>query len=281
MLSVFSPKTYIGVILSVAISRIKMISRYRGWFLMDLILPTLFAAIPIFLGRAFGGANAAQNFQMNTGTTNYVAYMVIGANIFMIVSGALWVFGFWLRREQQTGTLESIYLAPTNKMLILAGIALYAAVRSMIMFFVAFSGGCLIFGVNPFSGNIVVAALFLAFGLVPVYGISFLYGALVLKLKEANSLIQLAQWVVGFLMGIYFPITIFPRYLQWVAMAFPPTWMNNGIRASLLGIGYFFDKWYYDLAVLWAFCVIAPMLGYYVFLATERGIKKKEGVGQF
>ncbi len=82
-------------------------------------------------------------------------------------------------------------------------------------------------------------------------------------------------------MGIFFPIIIFPPLMQALALAFPPTWMVNGVRSSLLGVGYFFNEWYLDLAVLWAFMLIAPLLGYTVFRRVERGIKRNEGVGQY
>ncbi|MFQ5892669.1 MAG: ABC transporter permease, partial [Candidatus Methanofastidiosia archaeon] len=197
MLSQFNFKTQLNVVTSVFMARLKMISRYKGGLLIEILIPTFLAAIPILLGRSLGGENIEENFLRNTGTANYVAYMVIGANIFMIVAGSLWNFGFWVRREQQTGTLESIYLTPTNKILILGGVAFYGAFRNIINFGIAFILGCYIFGVNPFQGNILVAILFLSFGLIPIYGLSFLYGALILKLKEANALIQLAQWIVA------------------------------------------------------------------------------------
>lgn len=281
MLSVFSPKMSVHAVSSVFLTRLRIVSRYRGWFLLDMLIPTVIAAIPILLGRALEGENAAAVFLENTGTANYVAYMVIGANIFMIVSNSLWIFGFWLRNEMQTGTLESLYLSPVSRAVLLGGVALYTAFRSLIAFSVAFTSGCLIFGVNPFQGDVVLAVGFLLIGLIPIYGISFLYGAVIIRLKEANSLINLAQWGVAALMGIYYPVTVLPKVLQYLCMLFPPTWVNQDIRASLLGLSYFFGEWYFDLAVLWTFCVVAPLLGYYVFLANEKRIKRNEGVGKF
>jgi ABC-2 type transport system permease protein len=280
-LTEFAPRTSWHVVWSVAVARLRMMSRYRGWFLLDIIIPTMIAAIPILLGQAMAGPRAAENFRLNTGTDNYVAYLLIGSNVFMMVSGSLWNFGFWLRREQQTGTLEALYLAPSSRWLVLCGVALYGTLRSIVNFGLAFTLGCLLFRVNPFQGDILLALAFLLLGLVPLYGVSLLYGAVVLKLKEANALIQLAQWSASFLMGIFFPIAVFPPLLRVLALLFPPTWMNNGVRASLLGVGWFFQTWYRDLAVLAAFCVVAPLLGYWIFLRTERRIKANEGMGQF
>ncbi len=266
---------------AVARAWLRQMRRYRGWLVLDIIMPIMLTALPVFLGRAVGGANAAENFRLNTGTANYVAYLIIGSNVFVIVTSSLWNFGMWMRREQTTGTLESLYLAPVSRLWILAGIALYSAIRASVTSSIAFTLGCLIFGVNPLVGNVGLAFLFLWVGLIPLYGLSFLYGALILKVKEANALINLTQWVVNFLMGVYFPVTVLPPLLRWIAWAFPPTWMTNGVRAALLGVGFFLDQWYRDLAVLWAFVVITPMLSYWVFLNTERALRRAQGVGQY
>ncbi len=269
------------VVWAIAVAWLRQMQRYRGWFVLDIIMPIMLTALPVFLGRAVGGANAAENFRLNTGTANYVAYLIIGSNVFVIVTLSLWNLGMWMRREQMTGTLESIYLVPVSRFWILAGISLYSAIRSSITSSAAFILGCLIFGVNPLVGNVGLAFVFLWVGLVPLYGLSFLYGALILKVKEANALINLTQWVVNFLMGVYFPVTVLPPLLRWIALAFPPTWMTNGVRAALLGVGFFLEQWYKDLAVLWVFVIITPMLGYWVFLRTERALRRDQGVGQY
>nr|MBI2905413.1 ABC transporter permease [Chloroflexota bacterium] len=114
-----------------------------------------------------------------------------------------------------------------------------------------------------------------------VYAVALLFGALVLKVKESNALIGLMQWVVSFLMGIFFPVAVLPPVVRWVALAFPPTWMTNGARSALLGVGFFFDKWYWDMGVLWAFLLLTPLFSFWVFNRVENGVKRNEGMGQF
>jgi ABC-2 type transport system permease protein len=267
----------------VTVMRLRVMSRYPGGTLFDIVMPTFIAAMPILLGQAIGGSagQAAANFERNTGTANYVAYLLIGSNVFTMVSGTLWNVGYWLRREQETGTLEALYLAPTGRGSILLGISLYGMIRMLFNFVVAFALGSLVFRVNPLQGDILLAIVFLLVGFIPLFGISLLYGALILRIRAANALIQLAQWGISFLMGLFFPIAIFPAWLRFVALAFPPTWMNNGVRASLLGVGFFFEHWYLDLAMLGIFSVLTPWLGYWLFRRTEQSIKRAEGVGEF
>jgi ABC-2 type transport system permease protein len=268
---------------ALAETRLRLInaSRYPGQLMMDIILPIIFAAMPMLLGRATAGPEAAANFAANTGTANYVAYLLIGANVFTIVSNAFWHIAHWVRFEQETGTLEAVYLTPTSSVTLIAGVSLYSAVRGVGSALIAYFLGCLVFGVNPIQGDVLLALLFIFVGIIPLYGLTFLFGAVVLKLKESNSLINLMQWVVSFLMGIFFPVTVLPPFLRLVAQLFPPTWMVNGVRSSLLGVGYFLENWYLDMAMLWAFLLFAPLFSIWVFRRVESGLRSNDGIGKF
>jgi len=260
--------------------RLVTISRYRGQLIMDIVFPIVFAAMPILIARS-NGDSAAATFEANTGTRNYVAYMLIGSSVFSVVSNAFWHIANWLRWEMETGTLEALYLAPIERVWVAGGTALYSMLRSFFSAFGAYFLGSLILQVNPLQGDLLLALVFLLVGLLPLYGVALLFGAVVLKLKEAGTLINLMQWVVSFLMGVFYPVAIFPPLLRMVALLFPPTWMTNGVRSAMLGVGFFFGEWYKDLAVLWVFLFIAPMFGYWVFQRVENGVRRNEGVGQF
>ncbi len=284
MAATYSPPT-LGQSLSSALAETRLrfvnVSRYPGQVALEIIIPIVFAAMPMLLGRATAGAQAGANFEANTGTANYVAFLLIGSNVFTIVSNAFWHMAYWLRFEQETGTLESIYLTPTSSVTLAVGLSIYSAVRALITASVSYIAGCLVFRVNPFQGDVLLACAFIAVGLIPVYAVALLFGALVLKVKESNALIGLMQWVVSFLMGIFFPVAVLPPVARWVALVFPPTWMTNGARSALLGVGFFFDKWYLDMSVLWAFLLFTPLFSFWVFNRVENGVKRNQGMGQF
>ncbi|UCD92394.1 MAG: ABC transporter permease [Methanobacteriota archaeon] len=278
-----TPRTSFGVFASVLKARLIIISRYKGSLIMELFMPIVFAALPIMLGvsLASGGTPVAENWKISSGTADFRAFMLIGACTFSVVSLMTWLVGFWVRREMVTGTLESVWVTPAKKYLVIGGVTGYALIRAFTAFIISFLIGSLIFGVNPFQGNILIAVLFIMIGLLPLWGISFMFGALILKVKEANSLINMLQWVLAFFMGVYFPVTVLPGFLRYVALSFPPTWMTNGVRASLLEVGYFFEHWYIDLAIIFVFAAVVPLLGYMVFMRTEKRLKKNQGMGLY
>jgi len=114
----------LGVVWSVFRARIKIITRYKGAVLLESIIPVIFAGLPILLGSAVAGSEslAAKNFSTYTNldpahpftAEDFRLYMMMGSNTFMVVSLMLWLIGYWVRREQETGTLEALYLAPAS-----------------------------------------------------------------------------------------------------------------------------------------------------------------------
>jgi len=287
-------KAALGVVWSVFRARIKIITRYKGAVLLESIIPIIFAGLPLLLGSAVAGSEqaAATNFFSYTGVscpstdpaecaTMFRLYMLMGSNTFMVVSLMLWLIGYWVRREQETGTLEALYLSPAKRLYVLAGVTSYTLVRSLMAFLTATVLGSLIFRVNPLSGFFGAAILYLLLGIPALWGISFFFGALVMRIKEANSVIQLLQWVLAFAMGVYFPVTVFPLLLRWTAMAFPPTLMNDAIRSTLLGITSIYGPWYIVLGLMLTAAWLVPLLGYEFFSWTERRVRRDQGVGQF
>jgi ABC-2 type transport system permease protein len=256
-------------------------SRYPGELFIELIVPTVLASMPILLGQAAAGPAAAANFAANTGATNYVAYLLIGSNVFTLVTRAFWDIAYWLRFEQEIGTLEAVCLTPTSRLTLASGVAIYSAIRGLLTTSLAYVLGCLVFWVNPFQGDVLLALAFIWVGLIPLYGLAFLFGALVLKVKETNALVGLMQWLVSFLMGIFFPVAVLPPLVRAVALAFPPTWMVNGVRSALLGVGFFFETWYLDLAMLGVFLLFVPLFSIEVFRRVENGLRRNQGVGEF
>jgi ABC-2 type transport system permease protein len=268
---------------ALAEARIRLLhmTRYPGQLALEIVIPLIFAAMPMILGRAIPGGDPAARFEANTGTANYVAFLLVGSTAFVIVTRAFTDIASWLRFEQETGTLEAVYLTPTSAVTLATGVALYSAARSTGTGLVAYLLGSLVFQVNPLEGNVLLAFAFILVGLTPVYAMAFLFGALVIKVKESNELVAVMQWLVCFLMGVYFPVAVLPPLARGLALAFPPTWMVNGVRSALLDVGYFFGTWYADLAVLWVFLLLTPMLSVWLFRRVERNIRRHEGMGAF
>jgi ABC-2 type transport system permease protein len=244
-------------------------------------MPSAVALVPIILGRAVGGGEASLNFARYTQTANFAGFLLIGGGIFLLVTRALWGFGHWLRQEMRSGTLETLVLAPAPLAAVLAGVALAFILYSAFMFVGAMLVGALLFQITFQTNQLLIALLFLLVGLPSVYGLALFYGALVLRLKETDAFIQIAQWLIPLLAGVYFPIALFPTGLRIISLLFPPTWLTQGLRSALLGLPYISSYWLLDLGVLAFFCLATPLLGYFAFQHVEKTLKNGSGFGEF
>ncbi|MBN1991223.1 MAG: ABC transporter permease [Anaerolineae bacterium] len=264
-------------------TRVQLIRLSKTWAarLTDLLMPSAIAFVPIILGKAIAGDEAGFNFAQYAHTANYAGFLLIGGGAFILVIRSFWGFGHWLRQEMQGGTLESLYLTPASMAVILAGVALALMLYSALLFVGAMVIGALLFQIVFHTNRLFVALLFLLVGLPPLYGLTLFYGALVLRLKETDAFIMIAQWVLTTLMGVYFPITIFPPLVRIISLLFPPTWLTQGLRGALLDTPYFSQQWWLDLSVLALFCLVAPLLGYLIFVKTERTLRTGSGLGSF
>lgn len=270
---------WVQVVLASFRVRLLVARRYPGAVVIDVVLPLLIAAFPIAIGRSMPGATARAAFAHTTGTMDYVAYLLIGSSVLSLTNNVLINFAFWMRQEQQTGTLEALYVSVAPRSGILLGTALYGMVYSFVVFVLALAAGGLFFGVMPLRGDLVLAGGFLAVGMVALYGFCLVYGTLVVQYKEVNALIQLALWVINLLAGVYFPVTSLPAPLRFVALLLPPTWINNGVRAALLGSHWVFQVWYLDLGCLLLLAVVYPIGGMVVFRSVERHLQRQGGLG--
>jgi ABC-2 type transport system permease protein len=262
-------------------ARFRELAGYPGWFLLDALIPLIIVAISTFLGRAVGGAQATENFARQAGTPEYAAFLLIGANAFLLTLRAFWDLGLWLRKEQQAGTLEALYVTPADRRWILVGLAGFNLVRGVANLLLSFAIGSLVFGIDPFGRNYPLALAFLAVGAVPLYALSLLYGTLVLRFKEADALIQIAQVALTLLIGVYYPVTILPGLLRFMAYLVPPAWIAGGMRAALLDTAYLLGSWPADLGVLAVMALAGPPLAFAALRGAERALQKRTGIGAF
>ncbi len=259
-------------------------TRYKGWFLFFIAFPVMFSVLPIFLGRAVAGdpARASQSFYRYTGTENYVVYMIVGSGIWVFAMSSLWGFGMWLREQQMTGTLEQLMLSPVNPFLLLVGEEIFNLILSAFQFTIALLAGSSLFGKlgELLNVKLLYSAGILLLGMIPMYGLSMIFGGMIIKLKEAGAIIGILQMGLGFIMGIFYPLTLLPLWVRIISILFPLTIVNNDIRAILLSTGYIFSL-PGDILLLLAYTVVYPLLGFWVYEGVMSRLKRGEGIGGY
>ena len=246
----------------------KHYTRYPGGFLLYLILPFLFTILIFGMGRFIGGGNATLNFAARTGTTNVLVYEMLGSAVWMTGWVVVDDVAVALRDEQMKGTLEQNFLAPVNRFTLLVGISLTDIAITTSIFFIVVGVTLALTMPGAYLG-LIQAFLMLLIGLIPLFGIGFLFAGFVIKFKEPYVFTQMVNLIFGALTGTYYPVTILPYWVQFLSGALPQTYVISNMRQIVLA-NQTLVSLYGSIFILLALALVYPTIGYTVFKKLER-----------
>lgn len=255
--------------------------RYPSWVIALLIWPVLFPLVYIFNGKAFAGPDqtGVAVFASFAGTTDYIGFIALGSLLYMWINWVLWSFGAFLRNEQVRGTLESNWLSPMPRILLLAGAGVTSCIQQSFILAISLLEFYLILGIKIVGNPLDVLLVFIL--TVPtIYGLGLLFASLVIWAKEVNVMVFLVRGVIMIFCGISFPLAVMPDWMQIVAKFIPMTYAIRAFRISYL-TNQGFDAIKGDLIILGVFGVILLILGFIAFQWTETLVRKKGTLGVY
>ncbi len=270
------------VLLIMARKEWTILLRYPSWFVAMIIWPVIFPLGSIFSARALSGPNgsALPVFAQLAGTTDYIAYIVVGLTLYMWLNITLWDTGFQLRNEQMRGTLESNWLCPIWRFSILLGPSLTKMATSLTVIVMAILEYRLFFGQWIMGGNWGLILLIMALTIPSVYGIGVAFGSLVIRFQEANTMVFLVRGLFMIFSGVSYPLAVMPAWMQLVSAWLPLTYAIHAIRAVTLN-GATFTEIQPDLTRLALFAIGLSVAGYWIFQFTERQARRSGSLGRY
>jgi ABC-2 type transport system permease protein len=251
--------------------------RYPLNALFRVVEPVAWLAPVYFLGRSFGGGQGNAGFAAYAGTGDFISFVLVGSLISAFVAAVFWGMGFALKNEMDSGVLESNWLTPVPRPLFLAGqtiasIAITATNSAVVLLLANWLFGFTI------GGSVLAALGVLGLMLVALYGFGFAFAAIVLLLRDANAIIDIANFVVSMLSGGQFPVSVLPRFLLVVSFAIPLTYGYDAVRGLLLGARTLLPL-QTEVAILVVFMAVMVVLGAYVFARVERRCRQLGTLG--
>lgn len=226
-------KSYITSIFAITKKDMKIFFRYPLNAFLNILEPIIWITPIYFLASSFqiGGENVG--FAEYAGTTDYMAFLVIGSVVASFVSSVLWGMGFALKEEMDLGVIESNWLTPTPLWIQLIGRSISSLIVTTINAITTAFLIWLIFGFN-IGNRIFSAILTLIPLLIALYGLGFGIAALVLLTNNANNIIDITNFLLNTLCGGEFPITVLPKFIMVISLTIPLTYGFDSIRGILL-----------------------------------------------
>jgi ABC-2 type transport system permease protein len=157
---------------------------------------------------------------------------ILGANIMF---NGLTALAMTLTMDREDGTLLRAKATPngmvgylTGKVISRAGMSIVGVVIPLVPVALLFDG----LQVGSVSSWLTLVWV-LALGLIALLPIGAIMGSLFTS-TQSMGFITLPIMMLMVISGVFYPISAFPEWLQWIAQVFPVYWLGLGMRSALL-----------------------------------------------
>ena len=238
--------------------------RYFLWDVAFLLWTIANTLTIVFISRGVNLSPAAQNELATKLLVGGVIWAFLGIIFEIVTETVAW--------ERWEGTIEYTFMAPVSRPVHLIGMGVYAVIYGLVRAAAVFVAVVAFIGIHLPHANYGAAIALLAIASVSFIGVGMMTAVLPLISPEKGTQLGfVAQGLMLVVSGVYYPVSVLPHWMQWVAKISPATYALRGNRDQILhGAGL---AW----ADVWPLLVIGALsipIGLVVFKAGERYAKK-------
>jgi ABC-2 type transport system permease protein len=256
----------------------KVFWRYPLNAVSNVFQPIIWITPIYFMGKAFSTNGQALGFAAYSGTGDYMSFILLGTVLTNFIMTVFWGMGYALKNDMDAGVLESNWLTPVSRLLILVGRTLTSLLTTTITSIVMLALAGALFGFKP-TGNTLAAFLTAIPMLIGLYGFGFAFAGLILLMREANTLVDVGSFLVQGFSGTNFPVQSLPAFLIPVALALPLTYGLDAVRGWLLHTKTLLPL-NVEIMLLVVFMFVMLWFGGWIFYRVERRVRTLGTLGQ-
>src|SRR5215213_2473845 len=271
-------KTQLRALYVIARKDWKVFWRYPLNAVSQILQPIIWITPVYFMGKAFSVDGKALGFEAYSGTSDYMSFILLGTILTNFILTVFWGMGYALKNDMDAGVLESNWLTPVPRLLILVGRTLSSLLVTIITSAIMLIIAAALFGFKP-TGNALAAFLTAIPMLIGLYGFGFAFAAVVLLIREANTLVDVSSFLIQGLSGTNFPVQSLPSWLIPIAMALPLTYGLDAVRGWLLQTQTILPL-RVEILLLIVFMFLMLWFGSWVFYRVERRVRTLGTLGQ-
>jgi ABC-2 type transport system permease protein len=244
-----------------------LIKRYGWWELAFFVWTIANTLTVVFIAKGIEAGGGTLDVERQT------TILLIGAVIWSYLGIVFEILTETVAWERWEGTIEYTFMAPVSRPVHLIGMGLYAVLYGLVRAAAVFAAVVLFIGIHLPHANYSAAVALLAIASISFIGVGMMTAVLPLISPEKGTQLGfVAQGLMLVVSGVYYPVSVLPDWMQWIAKISPATYALRGNREQILtGAGLAWaDVW--PLLVIGAFSI---PIGLLVFRAGERYAKKR------
>jgi ABC-2 type transport system permease protein len=242
--------------------------RYIWWDVAWFVWTVANTLTIVFIAK--GVESSGVEFDVNHET----ASLLIGAVIWSYLGIVFETLTETVAWERWEGTIEYTFMAPLSRAMHLAGQGAFAIVYGLVRAVFLFGVCTLFFSLSMPDANFFAAFVVLAIASVSFIGIGIMTSVLPLISPEKGTQLGfIAQGTLLVVSGVYYPVSVLPGWMQFLAKFSPATYALEGIRQAILegqGVTEMADQ----IVPLIVIGVVSIPLGLWVFRRGELYAKR-------
>lgn len=272
--------TNLKTILNIMYKQLLILTQYKFDIIYWIFMPMLWLVPFFWLGQTLLGSTQSATFKQFTGSSDYLGFLLVGSMLWSTLDSALWGVGNGLRWEQQSGTLEYLWVSPASRTDILTGQALGEAGWVAVNVFGQFILLNAIFKWNVTYLTSIFSILAVVVMFIGMLGFGFLFASIIMVFKEPGVLTELTDMTLFIISPVRYPIQGLPAVIRFIAVVLPFTWGATIIRDLLIA-----QKGIYSVLLSFLYLIIIDIafwvIGFRVFRRVERRTRKTGDLGTY
>ena len=245
-----------------------LVKRYIWWDVAFFVWTVANTLTIVFIAKGIeaGGGQIDVDEVTTTLLVGAVVWAYLGIIFEILTETVAW--------ERWEGTIEYTFMAPLSRPIHLFGMGAFAIVYGIVRAILLFGVVALFFDLDLSNANFAAALIVLVVASIPFIGIGMMTAVLPLISPEKGTQLGfIAQGLLLVVSGVYYPVTVLPEWMQWLATISPATYALDGMRDAIIrgdGISQMWDE-------IWPLVIIGFVsipLGLEVFRRGERYAKK-------
>ena len=138
----------------------------------------------------------------------------------------------WNTRNRELGILKKLATTPLSKFEWIIGVVLFELVMCAVSTVAILTVGVLVFDLRVLPN--IYSIILIAAGAITFPGIGMVIARFVKETDSADAAANAVSFPMMFLSGSFFPLEMMPDFLREIAKVLPLTYLNNGLRASMV-----------------------------------------------
>jgi ABC-2 type transport system permease protein len=245
-----------------------LVKRYVWWELAFFAWTAANTLTIVFIGKGVEATGGRVDIERLT------TILLIGAVVWSYLGIVFEILIETIAWERWEGTIEYTFMAPLTRAVHLLGTGVFAIFYGLVRATIVFVVIAAVFGIHMPNANFFSALVLLAVASVSFVGIGMMTAVLPLISPEKGTQFgYVGQGLMLVVSGVYYPVSVLPEPMQWLATISPATYALDGMRSAILdgaGVGAVWS----DIWPLILIGIVSVPLGIWVFGRGELHAKR-------